>query len=723
VETAKILSEIQTLTGQPHDAALLRNDIRTIYSMGFFDDVLVEFDDEGRITFVVLERPALRNWKMEKNSVLDMDKLDGEIILSHADILRREDIEKGAQKIRSLMRDKGYYLSKVEPELVPVGEGKNQVDLVYHVDPGQEVLLRRLHLPGAPPEDVEQLKDMMPMSERSAWSWMTSSGTFKEAELSQTLDMMHFHYLGRGHVDVEIGEPLVQVSSDLTEIEITVPVIPGTAYTIEEVDFLGDSPFSREELLETAQVETGVFFDINKVRASMIRLEDQHADEGYAFARVTPRHTPVGEDKLRLVFDIQRGQPYRIGRIEISGNTKTRDRVIRRDVRLAEGELYSRAALRKSEAKLNRLGFFETLSVKTRRRPDEDVVDIDIEVVEQSTGQFSVGAGYSSADYFFTMASINNSNLFGYGYQVDASVSLGSTKQSYNLSFNNPRLYDSNIFIGFDVYKTFSEYDEYDKDSIGAGVRLGVSFWEDWHARIAYGFDISEIKDVCTEAMFLAEECLKEASDSILDQEGETTTSSITPSLIHDTRNRTIMPSDGAYTSASVKVAGGILGGDVNLLKYTLDSRKYFPTFWDTTFMVRARGGLITPFDGDSIPVYDRYALGGINTLRGLDWRSVGPIDEGDTEVVGGNKYALFTAEYLFWLLEEAKVQGLFFYDAGNAWATGEHFFKSRLRQTAGGGIRWYSPMGPLRLEYGYNLEPQGLERDGQWEFSIGGYF
>jgi outer membrane protein insertion porin family len=728
VETAKILHEIATRSSQPYEAALIREDIRTIYSMGFFDDVLVEFDDEERVTFVVLERPALRGWSMEDNRALKMDDLAEEVTLKRADILRREDVQKGAQKIRSLLRDKGYYLAQVEPELVAVGEGKNQVDLIYNVELGQEVLVRRIHLPGASEEQRAELKDMMPMSERSAWSWITSSGTFKEAELSQTLDLIHFYYLERGHVDIEIGEPLVQVAADLTEIEITVPVAPGTAYTIGEVDFQGDSPFTREKLLETAKVETGVLFNINNVRESMISLEDLHADEGYAFARVVPRHVPTGEgDQLKLVFAIERGEPYRIGRIEINGNTKTRDRVIRRDIRLAEGDLYSRAQLRKSEQKLNRLGFFETLDMKTRKRPEGDVVDIDINVVEQSTGQFSVGAGYSSADYFFTMASVNNSNLFGYGYQLDASVSLGSTKQSYNLSFNNPRLNDSNVFMGFDVYRTFSEYNEYDKESVGAGARLGTTFAEDWHARIAYGYDFTELKDVCTAARYSAGLCLSPASTTVEEQDWTTTTSSVTPSLIFDSRNRTIMPSAGAYSNASIKVAGGPFGGSVDYVKYTLDSRKYFPLLWDTSFMVRGRGGLITPFWGNSIPVYDRYALGGINTIRGLDWRSVGPVDEdalvGDVEVVGGNKYALFTAEYLFWLLEEAKVQGLFFYDGGNAWDTGDRFFSESLRQSVGGGIRWYSPMGPLRLEYGKVLNRKSGEQSGQWEFSIGGYF
>ncbi len=737
VETSKILNDIETRSGIGYDVETVRNDIRTIYAMGLFDDVLVEFDDLGRLTFILLERPALKGWMIEENEVLDAEDVEEEVTLERLEILKRGEIERAAEAIREKFREKGYYLARVEPAITIIEGGKNMVEIEFKIDTGEEVLIRHINLPGVSEDDSGEIRGDMVLKERGSWSWLTQFGTYTAAELKRDREWINVYYLQRGHADVRVGEPLTQVSADLTAIEITIPVTPGPKYHLGKLTISGDSHLPERRSIRASRLETGDLFDIREIQNAITTIEDLHANDGYAFAKVKPRYLKAEEGLLMdLEFVVTTGKVYRIGRVEASGNTRTRDRVIRRDVTLAEGDVYSRAQIKRSIRKLTKLSFFDSLEFTPSERPGSDLVDINIEVEEGATGTFSLGAGYSSVDKTFAIGSLEETNLLGYGYQLKAEVATSSTRQTYSVTFNNPRLFDSSIFTGVTVYRTHNEYDEYDKDAVGIALKIGTSFSDDWYTRLTYSFENADIKDVCTEARFDAGECDDQVSFIVEQQEGEIDTSSITPLIAYDSRDRSIQPSRGNYSTYTLEVAGKYLGGDAAYLKHVLDSRQYLPLVLDTTLMFRARGGLIKGIDGKDIPIYERFALGGISTLRGFDYREIGPVDPGETdpvtgevtressgEVIGGDKYSLFTVEFLFPISDEAKLRGVFFYDAGDAWDLDEGWFSSGLRTSAGAGIRWFSPMGPLRLEYAINLDPRDGEDDHEWEFAIGGYF
>lgn len=722
VETPKILTVVRTVPNAPYNPELVRQDIRAIYNLGYFSDAVVEYDEEGRITYVVLERPSLRKWELAENDIVKAADAKEKVKIETGEILKEGIAEDGAEQIRALYREKGYYLAQVDFELVQVEGGKNQVDLVYRVDAREKVRIRHIHLPGVDQSEMYAINKNMMMGEESGWSWLTDSGAFKRQELSRDAEWIRVHYLNSGYARVVVGEPIVQVTPDLRHIEITIPVEPGRKYNVGEITFTGDSQFSKEKLLETSGVKKGELFKAETIRLAMDDLETLHADEGYAYCVVNPKPKNFTDDGfVDLEFEVRKGDIYTVGRIEATGNDYTRDRIIRREMRIAEGEQYSRTKLRKSDRGLKRLGFFKTAAIAETKRPNEAVVDLNVSVEEQMTGSFTAGAGYSSEENFMFMGSISKNNVLGYGYQLRGDVSFSTVRQSYSITFNNPRLFDSDVFTGMDIYKTSTEYSEYSKESIGFRAKLGTSIAEDWHVRLTYAWDQSEMFGVCTDEEYAAGTCDSPASRLVQEQDGLVITSSLTPMISFDSRDNFMDPLEGVMTSLSIDWAGGPLGGDASYVRMNFDAREHFKLAEVTTLMVRGRVGYITSYGGDDIPVYERFALGGINTIRGFYNHSIGPEDE--DEVIGGNKDFIGNVEYIFPIFPDIKLKGVLFYDTGNAWDEDEHWFSSSLRDSAGYGIRWFSPVGPLRLEYGKNLHPREGERGAQWEFLIGGYF
>ena len=612
-----------------------------------------------------------------------------------------------------MFRDKGFYLAQVSHEALPVDGGKNQVDVVYRAEPGEKVRIKQFNLMGVKNLDEDELRGVLATGEAGAWSWLTGSGKFKEADLERDREVIRAFYLNHGYIDVEVLEPLVTLTKDREWIKIDVPVREGRPYQVGTVRFSGDLEYPEETLRSNAGMLPGKVFRSDDYRAAVDALTDLYGDIGYAFVEVNPR-TQRDEERLLLDLDFQivKGAPVHIGRIEIRGNDKTRDRVIRREMRLDEGELYNRRLLKRSKGKIGALDFFETFNLNSRRRPGTDLLDLDIEVVEKATGTFSVGAGYSSADGVIGMATISQKNFLGLGYQLSLAANLGTSQETYSVGFNNPRVFDSNVYAGIDVYKSYREYTDYDKGSVGFALKLGTALGEDWRTRWIYRLEEAEVKNVD-----------ELASDLIRDQEGIAVTSSITPTLTYDTRDNPWDPAAGTQLDFSVEWAGGVLQGDNEFIKNGVDFSHYRPLWFDHVFMTHAAAGYVFPLNGKEIPIYERYYLGGINSLRGYDTRSVGPIDPVTGETIGGDKMVQFNLEYIVPLIPDAKVKGVLFFDAGNAWDEGESYFDSELLKSVGAGVRWFSPMGPLRLEWGYVLDRRPGDDDSQWEFSVGGYF
>ncbi|MCX5837856.1 MAG: outer membrane protein assembly factor BamA, partial [Deltaproteobacteria bacterium] len=425
-----------------------------------------------------------------------------------------------------------------------------------------------------------------------------------------------------------------------------------------------------------------------------------------ANADIAPRTEPQEKTQtVDVTYEIGKKKLVYFNRINITGNTKTRDKVIRRELSVIEGDLYSRTKLKKSYMALNQLRYFEEIDFQSEKGPDETLTDVNIHVKEKTTGMFSVGAGYSALDHAMVMAQVSQQNLFGRGQILSLKASIGSLSTLYDISFTEPWLFDMPLWSKFDIWNLYREYDSYKVDSKGFGATLGYPLWPYVTGYAGYRLSQNNVKDI-----------LDTASYYIKKQAGETMSSGVTFTLTRDTTNDVMFPSSGSKNSASVEYTGGIFLGDVSYTRYGATSSWFFPLPLDTVIGVRGRIGYIQPNEGKEVPIYERYILGGINSLRGL--RDVGPTDPATGDVIGGLTMLNFNVDYIFPLIKDQGMKGVLFFDTGNSWESGYHI--GDMRRTAGLGVRWYSPIGPLRLEWGYVLDRKENESAGRWEFTIG---
>ncbi|HSR13392.1 MAG TPA: outer membrane protein assembly factor BamA, partial [Thermodesulfobacteriota bacterium] len=517
-------------------------------------------------------------------------------------------------------------------------------------------------------------------------------------------------YLSKGFLEVKVGKP--RVDPGKKGLTISIPVDEGRQFRVGLVDVKGDLLFPKEELLKMLPLAVGEIFNREKVRQGVSNLSDKYADQGYAFVDVSPQTIPHPAAQLAdLIIDIRQGSKVYFERVNISGNTKTRDRVIRRDVGAVEGELYSLSALKRTRESLNYLGYFKEVNVDTKKGSADDKLVVNVQVQEGPTGSISAGAGYSSIDKLVALLTVSQNNIFGLGQSVRASAQLGSISQYYMLSYTEPRLFDTRVLVGGDLYNNFRDYNDYTIRTTGGLGRVGYPLFERVRGFNQYKYETIDVFNV------------KSTASSLLQQQaGTTQTSSVSQGIRRDSRDHRFDPTRGSDIGFTFEFAGGPLGGTNDFTKYQLSSSYYVTPFWNTTFMARGRIDYINGYGGNPIPFYERFRLGGIYTLRGFKAYSVGP-KTSTGETLGGDKDLLFNFEMIFPIAKEIKLKGVLFFDAGNAWDVGQNYNIGDLRTSAGFGLRWMSPVGPLRLEWGYNIAPKSGEAHSSWEFTIGGFF
>ncbi|MFH1125014.1 MAG: outer membrane protein assembly factor BamA, partial [Pseudomonadota bacterium] len=498
-------------------------------------------------------------------------------------------------------------------------------------------------------------------------------------------------------------------------LTITVEIIEGDQYAVNNVKIEGDLIKPVDELLKKISINKEKFINREMVRRDTMVLREAYADEGYAYAEVAPLVKEDDEKKwVDITYRISHGEKVRFERINISGNSQTRDNVIRRELQVVEGGYFSGEGMRKSTRNLHRLGFFEDLEIRTVKGSRDDLMILDINVKERATGAFSLGVGYSSFDKTLAIFRVEQNNLFGRGQKILGMAKLGAKTHEFLLEFTEPWFLDRRISAGIELYNWEREYDEYTKNSLGAGLNFKIPLNIDEFTRglVGYTYDVSDITDIeDTTAV------------AIKEMAGTNVTSSMNFGLERDSRDRIWNPSKGSINKVLFEYAGGILSGDVYYNKYEATSAWYFPLPWQTVFMIQGRVGYLEQRPGGKLPIYQKYQIGGINTVRGFESYSISPRDPATGDKIGGEKMMVYNLEYRFPLLKEQGLMGIFFFDAGNVYSKDENYAFSDIKKSVGTGVRWYSPVGPLRVEYGKVLGPKENEPSGNWEFTVGGFF
>ncbi|QTA92236.1 outer membrane protein assembly factor BamA [Desulfonema magnum] len=715
IETDAIKRMIKTKPGNAYLAKSLSEDLKAVYSMGYFDDIRIEAREtrEGKIiTFRVQEKSTLRHIRIKGNKIFEDKEIRDALDIKTGQTLNVFRIQSNIQRIESLYKDKNYHNVSIAYDIRQLDN--NQADLEFVIEEGKKIRIKEIAFAGISAYSDKELKKVMKTSEKGFWSWLTSSGEFNSEELEQDVVRLSAFYRNNGYAQARIGEPQVEYREEW--IYITIKIDEGPQFKIGKVDIGGDLVLSREELIKPLKITKEPLYNEDVLRNDVLLLADIYADQGYAYANITPRlDKNIAKSTINITYHIEKDKRVYIEKIIISGNTKTRDKIIRRQLKVHEQELYSSRDLKRSVRNLQRLDYFEDVKLNTLKGSSDDRIIIRLDVTEKPTGTFSFGGGYSSVENVFAMASVSQRNLFGRGQILQLKAELGGTTNRYTLSFTEPWLFDIPLSAGFDLYNWERDYDTYDKDSKGGGVRLGYLIYDFTRLYLSYSYDVGDIEIIDR----------AEAPESIKDMEGENVTSSISTTLRYDSRDKMFNPTEGADHRFTAEYAG--LGGDIAFTKYTAELGQYFPLFWGTVGFLHAEGGYVRDDDDGKLPDYERFYLGGMNSLRGFEWRDVSlkeKNEEGETVDVGGYKFVQFNAEFLIPLIKKAGLVGVLFYDTGNVYDKSEDIEFDSLRESAGFGFRWYSPMGPIRIENGYILDPEeGESSSGRWEFTMGGVF
>ncbi len=710
IEADAIKRIIKTKPGDIFVAKNLSEDLKAIYSMGYFEDIRIEAEkgSDGKIIiFDVKEKPTIRIIRFKGNKVYDDDEINENINIKTGSILNIFKIRSNIRRIEELYKEKNYHNTKVTYDVKKLEH--NQTDLEFIIEEGEKVLISNIIFEGNSAYTDKKLKKMMKTSEAGFFSWLTSSGDLNKEDLNQDISKLTAYYQNKGYIQALVGEPQIEYKGN--HVEITIKIVEGPQFKIGNVDITGDIVLTKEKLLEKIKVLEETYYNREVVHNDVLSLTDLYSDEGYAYAEISPRIEKI-IDKLivNITYVVKKGDQVFFETIIIGGNTKTRDKVIRRELKVVEQKLYSGRELKRSVQNLYRLDYFEDIKVNTVKGSADDKMILKIDVTEKPTGAFSFGAGYSSVEGIFGMISISQRNLFGRGQTLQLKTELGGRSSRYNLSFTEPWLFDIPLSAGFTLYDWETDYDTYDKHSIGGSVRLSYPVYDFTRVNIRYIYDVSDVKNI-----------VEEASESIKDLEGTNITSSVSTTLKYDSKDRVFNTTKGSEHSITIQYAG--LGGNIAFTKYLAETGWYIPLFWDTVGFLHGKTGYVKENSGGKLPDYERFYLGGMNSLRGFEWRDIHVYDE-DGREIGGDKFVQFNVEYLIPLIKKAGVVGVLFADIGNVYNNDENIDFHDVRESAGFGFRWYSPMGPMRLENGYILDAkEGEDKGGRWEFSVGTAF
>ncbi|HEX2260473.1 MAG TPA: outer membrane protein assembly factor BamA [Candidatus Binatia bacterium] len=743
VEEDGIRLHVKNRPGQLFDQAVVEQDVKAIYRMGFFEDVQAEISPDGVLTYTVKEKPYVREIKIEGNAQLSRDKIETALGVTPRTILDRGRVAEGVDKVRKLYNEQGYVNAKVDYALSV--ESSNQAVLVVDIVEGNRLLIKKVSFEGNRSFSEGELKGLMATKEEWLFSFITNRGVLDRDILTNDMAILSNHYYDHGYIDLKVAEPVILRDRD--GLEVVIRIDEGQQYRVGKVEIGGELIQDGRQMLKQVKLTSGQIFRGSRLRDDVSTITDMYSNKGFAFVQVEPL-TKVNppEKTVDVALIITKGPPVYFNRILIAGNTKTRDKVVRRELEATEQELFSGSKVTQSRNALQRTGYFEDVQLTTKKTEQPDTVDLLVDVKEGPTGTFSVGAGYSGGDGFLFNASVAEKNLFGRGQTVKANVSLGTERQDFILSYNEPYLNDTKVALGVDAFNTETVYTDFKERRLGMAVRSSYPFkdvslpffgmrksdvsigsdelnreapitiWDYMRGSMAYELTREKISDV--EAG---------APASIRDEVGTSLTSAITPGISYDSRDHFFNPTEGTKSAFAVKFAG--LGGDSRFIKSDIGARWYYPLLkdpkWGGSYVFSLGGTLGYGFgfnqpsaDKNELPLFERYFPGGINSVRGFQDRSLGPKEDGD--VVGGDKQAIANVEIHFPVAEQFGLRGLAFFDIGQAFKESSSWNFSDFRRSVGFGARWMSPFGPLRVELGFPLNKQPGDETSVLGFSVG---
>jgi outer membrane protein insertion porin family len=707
VQEAVILGRVQSKLGGPFNPALLSEDLRSIFALGFFDDVRMRVDDfEGgvRVVFVVTERPFVRDIDFSGNKRIATTTLQEKIDLKLGSVYNPVDVQRAREKLTQYYEEEGYFEAHLTPEVEKFADG--DVRITFAVNEGRRITIDRIVIVGNQGLSAREIKSVMTVQERE---YFILRGTIQRQRLEEDIERILALYNDHGFIQARVESHDIAVDRENARVVITIYVVEGPQYRVDQIAITGVTLLPESEVRRQLKFKSGDVFSRTTLRESVNSIADLYSTIGRASADITPRTDQVpAAAKINVTLDIVEGPVVYVERINISGNLRSEDKILRREVPMVEGDLFTLQKLQRARQRIINLGYFDMVNVTTTPGSDKTKIIVNVEVTEKPTGIFSIGGGYSSADSFVGTIDLTQRNFLGKGYEASIRIRAGSLTQQGVISFTDPWFLDRPLSAGFDLYSTLRVYPDYNYESMGGAIRLSHPFAEYWRWHLGYRISRDKISDVREGVL----------SPDLLEQQGTNVTSMISGTISRDSRDNYQSPSRGGQTGITLDIAG--LGGNSRFVKVVATTSYFKPIWFGHIISGRIEGGHAFGWGGKEVPIFERFFLGGPNSLRGWKFRQVSPVDQTGF-AVGGTTEILGNAEYLIPLPWGLRLAG--FFDVGNVYPAGSRPDFTDLRSDVGGGVRWLSPFGPIRVDYGIKLDRRKNEDLGAFQFSVGSAF
>ena len=766
VSKQDVLTYLRLRIGGKFSSEALARDVRELWASGFFDDIEIDLQrlDAGvALTLQVRERSSIAEVSFEGNDEIDDEDLAEAVELKANTVLSQPAIGRTIQKIRDLYAERGYFLAEVESEIVP--RKNNEVAVTFRITEHNEVTVRRINFIGNYNLPEDELRAVMFTGNPGMFA-LGSGGPFRQDAFERDVAMISALYYDKGYLAVTVSQPRVMLTPDRSGIELSIHIDEGPRFKIrqlriyERADDGGEAePIEgRRNLRMMLNANPGDFFNRAALLDDLQRVRTLYRDHGFANVDANPQTRLYPEKaEVDVIVPVVRGPLVHFERIEVRGNTKTRDKVIRRELEIAETDKFSETNLEKSRERVTRLGYFERVDISTEQGSAPDKINVYIEVTERPTGTFQVGAGFSSIENFIVTAQVQQANVFGNGQSLSLQAQLSGLREMVNLKLIEPYFLDSPFSSTIDLYKQLRVFSDFSQSSEGGSLTFGYPLIEpELTASLTYTLELDQVSTSTTSTF------LGVAPDSVsvfrrlplagLFNDG--LTSSFRPALTYDSRDNRLFPTRGVYLYGSTELASNIFASENEFWRNRAVGRFYYPLWDGVVFKINSETELVTSPDELGVPLFARSFLGGILDLRGFRYRTVGPhlqirsaLDPNSAPLfnganIGGNLSYFQNVEIEFSIVESAGIKGVVFTDAGNAWNLEEKYCEAtsspypetspcfdglsslaRLRTSYGAGLRWFSPLGPLRFEWGFPFSPLPYEEDMVFEFTIGNFF
>ncbi len=698
IEPSAVISYFGLKPGAAYTAYDLDLGVKRIYETGFYSDVSLD-NEEGDITLNVKENASINQVIFEGNEQIDKEDLEKEITLKSRSLYTKSRVQNDLKRLLDVYRRSGRYSAEITPQIIPLEQ--NRINLIYNITEGPKALIEKITFIGNENYDHDTLSKVIASTRERWYKFLTDNDKYDPDRLSYDQELLRRFYFQNGYADFKVKSAIAELSPQKDAFYLTFTIEEGDIYHIGDVDIHSTLPKDKmPDLKPSTLVHAGDIYNASDIEDSINRMSDTLGDAGFAFVDITPesKRRPAPEKIIDLTFNIAEGPKVYVERINIFGNLRTLDSVIRREFRLAEGDPFSTSKLKRSEQRLNDLGFFEKVDIQRKPGSADDQTLLDVEILEKSTGEITLGAGFSTTDGPLIDAGVRERNFLGMGQDLRARVTYGSLRQNFDLGISEPYFLGREIEASANVFKTQQSVQNtstFDRESLGAVFRIGYRLSEHLSHQLRYTLEQTQISNVTANT-----------SRYILDQVGQNTASIIGHAFTYDRRDSKLAPTRGYILRINQDFAG--LGGDNTFIRHEARGSYYIPLAKKWTYFIEGSAGNIQGL-GKNVRINQRFFIGS-QEIRGFTNAGIGPRDTATNDPLGGNSYYAISNEARFplGLSDDLGISGAAFVDAGNLFGldqTGPGIVDGNgLRVSSGLGIAWTSPFGPIRIDFALPL-------------------